>query len=226
MQGILVEFRGGEILKPKISKAKYKFMVDVLKAVVKKSKIVVGVEILWHYPEETLKLAKDSGAKFVRIDFFSDKVVADKQEVPINPEDIIKYKKKIKADGVYLLTDIQVKYSEMIDKNISVKQSAENAITKGSQGIIITSTKSGSSPSVERVALAKEGLSKDIPLVIGSGFSKDVAKDLVPLVDAIIVGTSISVKTGGPLVPEKVKELVETVAKVKADLATKESVKK
>jgi predicted TIM-barrel enzyme len=220
MHGLLVEFRGGDIMTPKMTKEKYQLMLDVLKEVVAQSKtVVIGVEILWHFPEETLKLAKESGAKFVRTDFFSDKVIADGKPVPINPEKLLKYKKKIKADDVYLLTDIQVKYSEMVDKKITVKQSAETAIKKGSQGIIITSEKSGTPPSVERVSLAKQGLSNGVPLVIGSGFNKDVAKDLVPLVDAIIVGTSISVKTGGPLIPEKVKELVSTVAKVKAEAA-------
>lgn len=220
LQGFLVEFRGGEIMTPKMTKEKYQLMLEVLKEVVSHSKkVVVGVEILWHYPEETLQLAKDSGAKFVRVDFFSDKVVADGKSVPINPEALLKYKKKIKADNVYLLTDIQVKYSEMVDKKITVKQSAETAIKKGSQGIIITSEKSGTPPSVERVSLARQGLSNGVPLVIGSGFNKDVAKDLIPLVDAVIVGTSISVKTGGPLIPEKVKELVSTVAKVKSAAA-------
>ena len=216
MQGILIEFRGGEILKPAITKEKYKAMLSILKQVTAKAtKVVVGVEILWHYPEETLKIAKDGGAKFVRIDFFSDKVIADKTEVPINPEALLKYKKKIKADGVFLLTDIQVKYSEMIDKNINIAQSAETAIKKGSQGLIVSAEKSGSAPSKERMALARSGIKGKTPLLIGSGFSVAVAKDIVPLVDAIIVGTSISVKTGGPLLPEKVKELVETVNKLK-----------
>lgn len=223
MQGLLVEFRGGEILTPKISNEKYKFMLDVLKAIVAKAdetkKVVIGEEILWHYPEETLKLAKEGGAKFVRIDFFSDEVIADKKKVPINPAAIIKYKKKIGADEVYLLTDIQVKYSEMIDKKIGINESAANAIKKGSQGVIVTSEKSGTPPSVERVTLARSGLLGKIPLVIGSGFNKDVAKDLVPLIDAIIVGTSISVKTGGPLLPEKVKELVAVVEKLKSTSA-------
>jgi predicted TIM-barrel enzyme len=113
----------------------------------------------------------------------------------------------------------------MVDKKITVKQSAETAIKKGSDGIIITSEKSGTPPSVERVSLARQGLSRGIPLVIGSGFNNDVAKDLIPLVDAIIVGTSISVKTGGPLIPEKVKELVTTVAKLKTGAAPAASVK-
>lgn len=216
MQGILIEFRGGEILKPAITKEKYEAMLSILKQVTAKAtKAVVGVEILWHYPEETLKIAKDGGAKFVRIDFFSDHVIADKTEVPINPEALLKYKKKIKADKVFLLTDIQVKYSEMIDKNITIAQSAENAIKKGSQGLIVSADKSGSAPSKKRMALARSGISDKTPLLIGSGFSVAVAKDIIPLVDAVIVGTSISVKTGGPLLPEKVKALVETVNKLK-----------
>lgn len=217
MQGILIEFRGGEILKPAITKQKYQAMLSILKQVTAKAtKAVVGVEILWHYPEETLKIAKEGGARFVRIDFFSDHVIADKAEVPINPEALLKYKKKIKADDVFLLTDIQVKYSEMIDKNITIAQSAENAIKKGSQGLIVSADKSGSAPSKERMALARSGIFDKTPLLIGSGFSTTVAKDIIPLVDAVIVGTSISVKTGGPLLPEKVKELVETVNKLKA----------
>ncbi len=216
IQGLLIEFRGGDIMTPKMTKEKYQHMVDVMKEVMERpTKVVIGVEILWHFPQETLKLAKDTGARFVRIDFFSDNVIADGKPVPINPEALLKYKKKIGAQDVYLLTDIQVKYSDMVDKTITVQQSAETAIKKGSQGVIITAEKSGSSPSVERVSLAKAGLSNGIPLVIGSGFSKEVAKDLIPLVDAVIVGTSISVKTGGPLVAEKVKELVETVTKLK-----------
>ena len=219
MQGLLVEFRGGEILAPKITKEKYNFMLEVLKKIVKKAdKTVIGVEILWHYPNETLKLARDSGAKFVRTDFFSDQVVADSKPVPIDPEAHIAYKKKIGARNVFLLTDVQVKYSEMIDKKITLAESAATAIKKGSQGIIVTSEKSGTPPSVERVSTAKSGIKDDTPLIIGSGFSKEVAKDLLPLVDAVIVGTSISVKTGGPLVPEKVKELVAEAEKIRNEL--------
>ena len=144
MDGILFEFRGGKILHPKISEQKFQAMKSISQKLVKGSKkLVVGVEILWHFPEETLRLAKESGAAFVRVDFFSDEVIADKKPVPINPEKLMAYKNKIGAQNVVLLTDIQVKYSKMRDPKIPLDASAKKAREKGSDGLIVTSTKSG-----------------------------------------------------------------------------------
>lgn len=211
MDGILFEFRGGEILTPPITEAQYTNMVRISKALVGHSKkIVVGVEILWHYPEETLKLAKDSGAQFVRIDFFTDEVIADKKKVPLDPKKLIAYKNKIGADSVVLLTDIQVKYSTMVDPKITLEQSAARARAEGSQGLIVTNTKSGEPPGPERPRSAKAGAG-DLPVLIGSGFSFANAAALLAFADGAIVGTSISEKTGGPLVAAKVSQLMTEV---------------
>ncbi len=211
MDGILFEFRGGKIMKPAITEEKFKRMKTVAQALVQASKsLVVGVEILWHYPQETLRLAKQSGARFVRVDFFSDEVIANKQKVPIDPSALMAYRKKIAAEDIFLLTDIQVKYSKMVDPKIGLDFSAKRAVENGSEGVIVTSTKSGRAPSPKRPQLAKKGAGSK-PVVIGSGFSHENALSLLPHADAVIVGTSISVKTGGPLVPEKVEQLMATV---------------
>lgn len=217
MDGILFEFRGGKILKPKLDPQRYKKMVAISKALTLKAKsIVVGVEILWHYPKETLLLAKDSGAQFVRIDFFSDEVIADKEKVPLNPKEIIAYRKSIGAEKVALLTDIQVKYSKMVNTKIPLSASAKKALSLGSDGVIVTSTKSGSAPGPERPKDAKKGAGVS-PVVIGSGFSYKNAESLLQYADAAIVGTSISVKTGGPLLPKKVSKLMGVVNKYRSE---------
>ncbi len=211
MDGILFEFRGGKILAPELTVAKYQAINEVATALVKASKnLVVGVEILWHYPEDTLRLAKDSGAQFVRVDFFSDEVIADKKKVPIDPEKLVAFKNKIGAQNIVLLTDIQVKYSKMVNPKIPLDVSAKKAIAKGSEGVIVTSTKSGRAPTPQRPRLAKKGAGSH-PVVIGSGFSHSNASALLTYADAAIVGTSISVKTGGPLVPQKVDQLMAQV---------------
>lgn len=221
MDGILFEFRGGKILKPTLSQAKMQAMINLSKELVKNAKnIVVGVEILWHYPEQTLQLAKESGAKFVRIDFFSDEVIADNEPVPIDPKKVTEYRKTIEASSIVLLTDIQVKYSQMKDPKITLDQSAQKALALGSDGVIVTSTKSGSAPDEERPRKAKLGAGT-APVVIGSGFSAENAENLLKYADAAIVGTSISVKTGGPLVPQKVDRLMKVVAQVRKKVGTK-----
>ncbi len=211
VDGILFEFRAGEILKPVITEKYYQAMLKIAQALVNQSQnLVIGFEILWHYPEETLKLTKESGGKFVRIDFFVDEVMAGKVRVPIDPKKVLAYRKKIKAENIFLLTDIQVKYSRMINPKISLKESAQKAVESGSDGLIVTATKSGEAPDPERLKLARLG-SPQSPIIIGSGFSIKNATELLPHLDMIIVGTSISVKTGGPLIDQKVKDLMNVV---------------
>lgn len=211
MDGLLIEFRGGGILSRDIPASELELMAHLTQKVITQfPQLVVGVEILWHFPGSTLKLAKLSGASFVRVDFFSDDVIADDQRVPIEPQALIKYRDNLKATTVALLTDIQVKYSKMVDSRITLQQSAAQAQRAGSDGVIVSGAKSGSSPDIRRLISARQGV-RQIPVVIGSGFSLDNAKDILPLVDAVIVGTSISEKTGGPLLPQKVAALMKYV---------------
>lgn len=220
MDGMLIEYRGGGILDRDIPQWEMEMMSALTRKVISSyPELVVGVEILWHFPGATLKLAKASGAKFVRVDFFSDDVEADiskdKTEpnfvtVPLDPEGLIKYRKDLQAEHIALLTDIQVKYSKMLNSKIAIDQSAKNAQKLGSDGVIVSGAQSGSSPDLKRLGKARKGV-RSIPLIVGSGFSSSNAPEILPLVDAVIVGTSISAKTGGPLLPEKVSELMSFV---------------
>lgn len=211
MDGLLIEFRGGGILGRDIPPWEIEMMSELTQKVIQLyPQLVIGVEILWHYPGATLQVAKTAKAAFVRIDFFSDAVIADKLTVPIDPQALLKYKKQIAADNVFLLTDIQVKYSKMINSKISISESAAQAEKSGSDGVIVSGAKSGTSPDTERLIQARKNL-KSIPIIIGSGFSIDNAATILPHVDAVIVGTSISEKTGGPLLIDKVSALMNFV---------------
>ncbi len=212
MDGILVEFRGGEILDRLLAKSDLEKMSALTKAVISSTPLVVGVEILWHFPGSTLWLAKESGAKFVRLDFFSDEVIANKMRVPIDPKALMEFRQKMNAQSVAILTDIQVKYSKMIDPSIPIQRSAVKAQTFGSDGVIVSGSKSGSSPDVAKIRKTRTK-ELSIPVIIGSGFSQENAEKLLPHLDAIIVGTSVSQKTGGPLLKDKVTELMTIVKK-------------
>ncbi len=211
MDGFLLEFEGGGILDKDISAQQMAAMVDITQAtILHVPQLVVGVEILWHFPGSTLKLAKDSGARFVRIDFFSDEVQAAGHRVPIDPQGLIAFRKKLGAENIALLTDIQVKYSKMLDPKIRIEESAARAQKLGSDGVIVSGAKSGSSAESTKFLKVQRAMSP-FPILTGSGFSLENAALVLPFVDAVIVGTSISEKTGGPLIPEKVKALMTYV---------------
>lgn len=192
--------------------------VVVKEAVRKHKKMVIGVEVLWHNPKSSLDIAKVSGAKFIRTDFFSDEVIADGQVVNQDPKELIAYRKSLGLENkVAIFTDIQVKYSQMVDPTITMEQSAERARRNKSNGIIVTSHQSGTPPDKERLINAKKG-AKNLEIIIGSGFSVKNVEELLPHTDAVIVGTSISTGTGGVVVKEKAVELMTAVKKLRESL--------
>jgi len=215
VDSILYEFRGGDIMTPPISESNFSGMVEIMKTVIAAAEgITVGVEILWHFPHETLRLAQMSGAKFVRLDFFSDEMIADGIQVPIAPRELMAYKKSIGAEDVLLLTDIQVKYADMIDPSITMTSSATRAESLGSHAVVVSGKASGSSPGQERVHQARNGVDQ-AKVVIGSGMDYRNAPALLEYADGAIVGTSISTETGGVLVPYKVRRLMKVINKIR-----------
>jgi predicted TIM-barrel enzyme len=120
------------------------------------------------------------------------------------------FREKIGASGIALLTDIQVKYSQMVDPHITIADSAIKARDLGSDGVIVSGAKSGSSADSTKFLHAQKAVAP-FPVLTGSGFSLENAPMVLPYVDAVIVGTSVSERTGGPLIPEKVKALMTYV---------------
>jgi uncharacterized protein len=218
VESILWEYGVGGIMTPAVSEREIEIMAQTINGIkAKTSSLKLGVEVLWHYPYETLKLAALTNADFVRIDFFSDPMTADGVIVPMESEAIINYKNMVGASKTKLFTDIQVKYAEMIDSTTTMTESAERAINSGSQGVIVSGRKSGQPPALSDVGDAKNG-ARTYDVIIGSGFSIQNGKDLLQFADGIIVGTSISVKTGGPLVEDKVRELMDFMREYRKNL--------
>lgn len=215
VDGVIFEnLQGDMVATPEMMAA----MTVILNEAVKKAtQIVVGVEVLWHDPKASLAIAKATGAKFIRTDFFVDEMNADGVIIKEDTKKLLEYRESIGAKDVVLLTDIQVKYAEMVDPNKTIAQSALEAFEAGSDGIVVTGRKSGMPPSIDRVQEAKEG-SKGFSIVLGSGTSVDNIRDLFKVADAAIVGTSISTKTGGVLIRSKVREYMDVVREIRKEL--------
>lgn len=180
-------------------------MTLVASEVVKKAKVPVGVEVLLNYPEASLVIAKISGAQFIRTDYFVDKMWRKEYGVmEINPKRLLAYKKKIGADKIKILADIQVKYAKLLEKGKTISQSTKQSIKAGANGVIVTSNFTGQAPKIKDLQEAKLA-AKNFPVYVGSGFSFANAKQLLQFADGAIVGTSL--KTQGKLDINKVKKI-------------------
>lgn len=186
-------------------------MSRVVSAVVEKSKIPVGVEVLLNDPKASLAIAKICGAKFIRTDYFVDKMWRKEYgEMEINPKELISFKNKIKANDVKIFADVQVKYAKLLEKGKTVKQSVNQAVKSGADGIIVTGEITGQAPDLADLQEAKLSAGK-IPVYAGSGFSVGNAGQLLKFCNGAIVGTSI--KKNGIVNLGKIKELIQVVKK-------------
>lgn len=186
-------------------------MTQVVGAVVKQAKVPVGIEVLLNDPQASLAIAKITGAKFIRTDYFVDKMWQKEYGVmEINPKKLLAYIKKIKADSVKILADIQVKYAKLLEKGKTISQSVKQAIKAGANGVIVTGNFSGQAPKLKDLQEAKLAAGNS-PVYVGSGFSFTNTKQLLQFSDGAIVGTSL--KTKGKIDFKKVKTLMTLIKK-------------
>jgi membrane complex biogenesis BtpA family protein len=158
-------------------------------AVVKSSSIPVGVQMMLNDWRSSFAIAAMTGCKFTRLDVFVDNVTCKWGDIDPNPVEIIAFKNKISPD-IVLLTDIQVKYKEMKDPSKTLLTSAQQAIDHNTNGLVLTGAGNGIETPFEKLQTVKERF-KNIPVIVGSGATKDNIALQMSVADGAIIGTSI-----------------------------------
>jgi membrane complex biogenesis BtpA family protein len=180
-------------------------MTRVTEALVARGTVPVGVEILLNDAKASLAVAAAAGARFIRTDYFIDRMErADYGEMHIDPVGLLAFRRRIGADHILVLADIQVKYARMLEPR-TLAESASVARASGADAVVVTGTATGQAPSQDEITEARRGAS-GCPILIGSGLDVENAARLLSLADGAIVGTSL--KSGNHVDLRKVQALV------------------
>ncbi len=164
-------------------------MTYLTKKLMEESKLPFGVSVLWNDFEAALSIAKVCEAKFVRVPVFVDSVETSFGRINANPKEVVEYRKRIDANEILIFTDIHVKHATMLEEK-TIKQSVEEALSAGSDGIIITGKWTGNAPNFDDLKEAKM-FSKKLPVIVGSGANKENVKSLLEFAEVIIVSTAL-----------------------------------
>lgn len=189
VDGIIIENNYDVPHKIIVDKKTVEMMAHLGKEIKKVANFPIGVSVLWNDYKSALSIAKRIEAQFIRIPVFVDRVKTNYGEVLGMPEDVLKYRKKINAEGVAIFTDIHVKHAELLEKK-AIETSATEAIKSGSDALIITGKWTGQAPILDDL-IAVKNTAKDFPILIGSGIDKKNIKKLFKYVDGAIVSTSL-----------------------------------
>jgi membrane complex biogenesis BtpA family protein len=185
-------------------------MTLVVREIVSRTKLPVGVCVLWNDYRAALSIAKITGAKFVRIPVFADTVLTNIGIIEANPLDIISYRKRIKADNVKILADVQVKHAKIVVER-PIEESALETLKLGADEIIITGRFTGDPPEIEKLKRINKVIPKEL-INIGSGINPKNIEKFAKYAKGFIVGTYF--KTKGSVDESKVKKLVKKLKKL------------
>ena len=220
IDGILIENWKEESLGEFTSKETEKNFMAVMESLKDKINIPFGFNVLNNDYKLAFQSAKEFGGSFVELDVFVDKVQSDfeNNKEAINnpfvinpkPREIWNYAKSIGAENIPLFCFIQPKHYKMLETK-TIEQSTKEAIENGASAVLVTKH-TGFAPTIDLIKRAKSAAG-DFPVGIGSGFSAENAKNLLPVVDFAVVGTSIKInnETDNPVDPTKVRLLMQIV---------------
>lgn len=151
------------------------------------TKLPVGLQILAGANKEALAAANAANLDFIRAEGFVFAHVADEGIMEAQAGELLRYRKKIGADGIAVFTDIKKKHSShAITNDISLMDTAKAAQFFLSDGVIVTGDHSGIAASIDELKTLN-GL--NIPVIIGSGITQDNVTEYWPLCNAMIVGS-------------------------------------
>jgi membrane complex biogenesis BtpA family protein len=213
VSGVLVENEYDRPHRVSASDATVDVMTRVTSAVVSAARqAVVGCEILLNDPRASLDVAVASGARFIRSDYFVDRMTRPEYgEFDIDPEGLLQYRDSIGAGAVLLLADIQVKYATMLNPR-SLAESAQLATAHGADAIVVSGSATGDAPLRGQLKEAKQGAG--VPVLLGSGLTPDNAAELLPQCDGAIVGTALM--RDGHVDDSRSRRLMQRVNEVRA----------
>lgn len=184
--------------------------------VMEQAQVPVGLEVLLNDWQASLAIAKACGAAFVRLDFFVDRVRVKDRVIEPDPAEIVAYRRKLKAEHVAILADIQVKYSELLEEK-SLTTSAQQAVAGGADAIIVTGRATGDMPALTDLQEAREAVG-DFPVLVGSGTTPANVAEVFQYADGAIIGTAL--KSGSEphdrVVEDKVRQLMRTVRVIRS----------
>ncbi|XP_043515682.1 uncharacterized protein F13E9.13, mitochondrial isoform X1 [Frieseomelitta varia] len=171
--------------------------------------IPCGIQILAGCNREAIAVAKAANFQFIRAEGFVFSHIADEGFTDACAGTLLRYRKQIDADDILIFADIKKKHSShAITSDVSLSETIKAAKFFLADGIILTGAATGDPASVSEFTEIKQ--TTEIPVLIGSGITKDNIKDYLTS-DAVIVGSHF--KVGGTwenkVDKEKVRNFME-----------------
>ncbi|OQA78885.1 MAG: putative sgc region protein SgcQ [Tenericutes bacterium ADurb.Bin239] len=215
VDAIMIENMGDNPLGEKLNFEQAIFLSAVSALIKKAVKIPIGLDAAFNDYKTGLAICKALDLDFVRLPVYVDTVIYHGGILYPVAVEATRYRKLLGAEKVKILADIQVKYTYMLSKDISLIDSAKMAQSSGADAVIVTGVSTGQQTPIEALEQVKKNVK--IPVLIGSGVSVNNVKEQFAIADGAIIGSAF--KEGKdiskPISYELTKEFMDKVKEIK-----------
>lgn len=158
-------------------------------------KCPIGIQVLAGGGREAVAIAKSANLNFIRNEGYVFSHIGDEGFIDSNAGSLLRYRKMIDADDILVFNDIKKKHSShSITSDITLLETAHAAKFFKSDGIILTGKSTGDATDLDEVKIISKNRDKlKMPLLIGSGVTRENVIDYIGITDALILGSYFKV---------------------------------
>ncbi|MEI6828566.1 MAG: BtpA/SgcQ family protein [Synechococcaceae cyanobacterium ELA445] len=183
-------------------------MARIATAVVARSPVPVGINVLRNDALAGLAIAQASGARFIRVNVLTGATVTDQGLLQGPAAELLRRRRLLGADGVRILADVLVKHGAPLAP-LAMGEAVRDVLARGgADGVIVSGSGTGRATDPGDLEQAR-GAVAGAPVLIGSGATVETMATLAARCDGVIVGTAL--KHGGvldqPVDPRRVRDL-------------------
>lgn len=179
--------------------------------------VPLGINVLANGAVPALAVAKAAGAQFVRVNQWANAYVANEGIVEGEAAVALRYRAAIGADDVAVFADAHVKHgAHAIVADRSVSEMVRDVEFFDADAVICTGQRTGDAAAVDEITTMRNATG--LPLLVGSGITPDNIATMLPLLDGVIIASSL--KQGGvwwnPVEEARVSAFMEKVHAVRS----------
>lgn len=186
------------------------FMSVVTDRIGRATGVPMGINVLANAPIPAFAIAMAGGARFIRVNQWANAYVANEGFMEGRAAEAMRYRSALRAEHIKVFADSHVKHgAHAITADRTIEELTRDLAFFDADVIIATGQRTGNSATVEEIETI--GAATHLPLLVGSGVSKDNILDILNRTNGVIVASSL--KEGGvwwnPVEPARVKAFVE-----------------
>jgi membrane complex biogenesis BtpA family protein len=189
-------------------------MTVVLQAVVRRSGVPVGVNVLRNDAYAALAVAACTGASFIRVNIHTGSMFTDQGLIHGEAHRTLRQRRALGSD-VAILADVLVKHASP-PPGSSLETAARDTWYRGlADGVILTGTETGSPVRSEEIRRIREALPREGRIWVGSGATPEMAAALLEDADGILVGSALQSggKAGGGVERARVRRFLDSLGR-------------